>query len=248
MTLKPTVAGFIVAALSLVLLFIAYRPLQAQEARNSNENEEEEEFKYIEIVCPECETQKNLKIPLKIINKGYQIAALSIPQGMVCAHKFQVFFDKFLAIKRYQLVDFDFSHLEYYESTIQQDPEDIPQSPPFTIFQDLIAILRSSIDDREILGTAFFTKDGKVIYASIPPEVLFNVIKEFEVRNEKQMQEIDKMFLELKNQQKVCSEYIEVGDTKYIIVLILSKHVNFGMASMLFRNIKNKIKKHALKS
>ncbi|MHA1914153.1 MAG: hypothetical protein ACW986_09530 [Promethearchaeota archaeon] len=213
-----------------------------------NEVSQKEQFKEILIKCPECETQKNLKIPVKIISKNYQITTLSIPKGMVCDHKFQVFFDKSLTVKRYQVVDFDFPHLEYYESKILEDSENLTEFAHLPFFQDIITILRSNVDDREILGAAVFTPKGKVIYASIPPDILFNVIKEFEVRNEKQMQEIDKMFLELKNHQKVCSEFIEVQKTEFILVLILSRKVNFGMASMLFRNIKKKIKTLNVKS
>ena len=182
---------------------------------------EGEKFKYIQIICPECVTQKNLKIPLKIINKGYQITTLSIPKGMVCEHKFQVFFDKSLSVKRYQVVEFDFPHLEYYESRIQEDSENLTEFAPLPFFQEIITLLRNSVDDREILGTAVFTKKGKVIYASIPPDLLINIIREFEVRNEKQLQDIDKMFLEMKNHQKIYSEYTTVQNTEFILVLIL---------------------------
>ncbi|MHA2184521.1 MAG: hypothetical protein ACXAAI_05915 [Promethearchaeota archaeon] len=209
---------------------------------------EEERFKYIQIICPECETQKNLKIPLKIINKGYQITTLSIPKGMVCEHKFQVFFDKSLTVKRYQVVDFDFPHLEYYESRILKDSENLTEFAPLPFFQEIITLLRKSVDDREILGTAIFTKKGKVIYASIPPDLLFNIIREFEIRNEKQLQDIDKMFLEMKNHQKIYSEYTTVQNTEFVLVLILSRKTNFGMGSMLFSNIKKKIKNISLKS
>ena len=213
-----------------------------------DEISQKEKFKYTQIICPECETQKNLKIPVKIINKDYQITKLSIPKGMVCEHKFQVFFDKSLTVKRYQVIDFDFPHLEYYESRILEDSESLTQFAPSLFFQGIITLLRSSVDDREILGAAVFTKKGKVIYASIPPDILFNIIQEFKVRNEKRLQDLAKMFLELKNHQKICSEYIEIQNIEFILVLILSKNVNFGMGSMLFRNIKKKIKTINLKS
>ncbi len=207
-----------------------------------DEISQKEPFKYIKIKCPECETQKNLKIPVEIINQRLQITTLSIPKGVVCDHKFQVFFDKSLTVKRYQVIDFDFPHLEYYESRIVEDQESLTQFAPLPFFQDLITLLRSSIDDREILGAAVFTKKGKVIYASVPSDILFNIIKEFEVRKEKQLQDIAKMFLELKNLQKFYSEYIKVQNTEFILVLVLPRKVNFGIGSMLFRNIKKKIK------
>ncbi|MFW9820678.1 MAG: hypothetical protein ACFFE5_13800, partial [Candidatus Thorarchaeota archaeon] len=84
------------------------------EASSSGDIERKEEkesqiefFEYIKIKCPECETEKNLKIPVKILNQSHQITSISIPKGMVCEHKFQVFFDKSLTVKRYQLLDYD---------------------------------------------------------------------------------------------------------------------------------------------
>jgi len=207
-----------------------------------DEKSQKEQFKDIQLKCPECETSKKMKIPAKIINQGNLITTISIPRGMVCEHKFQVFLDKNLSVKRYQVVDFDFPHLEYYESQIIQEPENLIKFVPLNFSQGLINLLRNSVDDREILGVVIFTKEGKVVYASIPSDIIFNIIKEFEVRKEKQLQDIVKMFLELKDRQKICSEYIEVQNAEFILVLIFSKKVNFGMANMIFRDIKKKIK------
>ena len=222
--------------------------LNRQEIIEEVEPSKKEKFRYITLKCPECETQKKLSIPVKIINQGHQITTISVPKGMICDHKFQAFFDKSLTVNRYQVIDFEFPQLEYFESGVVDDPENPTQFTPLHFIKDIITLLRSSVDDREILGTAVFTNKGKVIYASVPSDILFNIIKEFEVRREKQLQDIDKMFLELKNRQKVCSEYIEVQNKEFIIVLIFSKKVNFGLGSMLFRNIKKKRKKITSKS
>lgn len=155
---------------------------------------------------------------------------------MVCGHNFQVFFDKSLTIRRYQIVDFEFPKMEYYIS------RDIEEQQKETFFQDIVNLLRGSVDDIDILGIAVFTNKGKVVYVSVPSNILFNIIKEFVVRKEKKMQNMIKMFIELENHQKFYSENIEVQNTEFILVLILSRKVNFGMGSMLFRNIKKKIK------
>lgn len=222
--------------------------LDRQEIIEEIEHSKREKFRYLTLKCPECETQKKLSIPVKIINQSHQITTINIPKGKVCEHKFQVFFDKSLTVNRYQVIDFDFPHLEYFESSIVDNPENLTQLTPLPFIQDIITLLRSFLDDREILGTAIFTNKGNVIYASVPSGILINIIKEFEVRREKQLQDIDKMFLELKNQQKVCSEYIEVQNKEFILLLIFSKKVNFGLGSMLFRNIKKKIKTITSKS
>lgn len=207
----------------------------------SGESSQKEQFRYMEIKCPECETHKNLSIPVKIIHQGHQLTTLSIPKGMVCEHKFQVLFDKSLSVKRYQVTDFDIPHLEYYESNIVEGSDNINKSTSLPFSKEIIALIRDSIDNRDILGAAIFTEKRKVKYASIPSDVLFNVIEEFEVRREKQLQEIDKMFLELKNHQKIYSEHINIQEIEYYLVLILARKVNFGMGSMLFGNIKKKI-------
>jgi hypothetical protein len=199
-------------------------------------------FKYMKIKCPECEKEKNLKIPIEIINQGHKITTLSVPKGIVCEHKFQVFFDKSFNVKRYQLLDYDIPHLEYSKSQIVEDSENITQVTTLPFFQEIITLLRSSTDNREILGAALFNNKGKVIYASVPSDMLFNIIKEFKARKEKQLQDISKMSLELKNRQKIYSEDIEVKNIEFTLVLILSKNVNFGMANMIFRNFKKKIK------
>ena len=103
-------------------------------------------------------------------------------------------------------------------------------------------MLRSVVDDREILGVAVFTKEGKVIYNLVPIDMLFNIIKEYEYRMEKQVQAIAKMYLVLKNRQKIFSDYIKIQNIEYNLVLVLSASVNFGMGTMLFNDIKNKIK------
>ncbi|MHA2394453.1 MAG: hypothetical protein ACXAEX_21145 [Promethearchaeota archaeon] len=215
--------------------------LPGEESIKKAEASQKELFRYLTIKCPECEIQKKLSIPVKILNQGHQITTISVPNGMVCEHKFQVFFDKSLTVKRYQVTDEKFPHLEYYESRIVEDSENLTSFAPSPFVQDLITLLRNNIDDRDILGAAVFTKKGKVIYASVPSDILFNIIKEFEVRREKQLQDIAKMFLDLKNHQKVYSEYIKFQNTEFILVLILSKRVNFGMGSMLFKNMKKKI-------
>jgi len=54
------------------------------------------------------------------------------------------------------------------------------------------------------------------------------------------------MFLELESHQKVCSEYIKINENKFILVLIFSEIVNFGIGNMLLRDIAKKIQKITL--
>ncbi len=208
---------------------------------------EGELFKKVFIICPECKTLKKLNIPSKIINQSKHITTISIPTGLICEHHFQAFVDKDSNVRGYQLGDFEFSKIEYIESTEsegeQEEDDDISEFTSLPSFQEIINLLRRSVDDREIIGCAIFTSNGKVIYSSIPHNTLLDTIKEFEVRNEKKLHSVTKMLLELKNHQKVCSEYIEIHNKEFILVLLFSDIVNFAIGTMFLKKIVNKIKK-----
>jgi hypothetical protein len=203
-------------------------------------------FNYVRVKCPICETLKSLKIPIKIIDQTQHLTRISLPKGMICEHSFQVLIDKSFTIKRYQLVDYEFHKIEFLKNNdreiLEEEDEDISHFISFPFYNDMINLLRESIDDREILGSAIFTDKGKVIYASVPSNILFNIIKEFEFRNEKELQAMTKMYIEVKNQEKIFSEYIKILNTNVIFVLIFSKRVNFGMGAMLFRDLIKKVK------
>ncbi len=202
-------------------------------------------FKKVLLICPECKTKKKLNIPLKIISQSEHITTVSIPTGLICDHHFQAFVDKDCHVRGYQLGDFEFTKIEYIESSdyegIKEKDDDISEFTSLEFFQEILNLLRRSVDDREILGCAIFTSNGKVIYSSIPHNTLLDTIKEFEVRNEKKLHSITKMLLELRNQQKVCSEYIKILNKEFIIVILFSEIVNFAIGSMYLKEIVNKI-------
>ena len=216
-------------------------------ATKERDSSQEDSFKKVLLICPECKTRKKLNIPLKIISQSEHITTVSIPTGLICKHHFQAFIDKNCDIRGYQLGDFEFSKLEYIESREfdgdQEEVDDISEFTSLQFFKEILNLLRVSVDDREILGCAIFTTNGKVIYSSIPHNTLLNTIKEFEVRNEKKLHSITKMLLELKNHQKVCSEYIEIHNREFILVILFSDIVNFAIGNMFLKKIVTKIKK-----
>jgi hypothetical protein len=174
------------------------------------------------------------------VNQTKHEITINVPKGIVCDHEFQVFINKYFTIERYNVVDFEFHKIEYLESgnlEELQKEQGASSEAISPIFQEIIKLLRNSIDDRDIIGNAIFSLEGKLLYASIPPDILFNVIKEFEIRRGKNLKNLMRMFLELKNNQKICSEYIEIQGINFLLVLIFSKKVNFGMGSMLLREI-----------
>lgn len=209
-------------------------------------------FENVLIRCPECSKQKKLKVPSIVLNQSENITTIGIPSGIICKHSFQAFVDNFSVVRGYQVVDFEFPKMEYYESKlieeVQKKEDDLSNLTSLPLFQDIINLLRGCVDDKEILGSAIFTVEGMVLYTSISHDTLLNTIREFEVRNEKKLHSIIKMFLELESHQKVCSEYIKINEDKFILVLIFSEIVNFGIGNMLLRDIANKIQKIILNS
>ena len=205
----------------------------------------DEIFKDVQIICPKCEARKDLKIPVKIVSQTQNLTTIGIPQGMICEHSFQILIDKSFTIRRYRIVDYKFHKLEYYKNSngnnLQED-NDLTLFTSFPFYKDIINIFRDSIDDREILGTAIFSDTGKVIYASVPSTLLFNIIKEFEFRRKTQLQEITKMYIEVENHQKIFLEYIEIQNIKISFVLIFSERVNFGMGTMILKDLKKRVK------
>jgi hypothetical protein len=203
---------------------------------------EKEIYQEILIVCPTCKTKKELRIPTKVINQAKQLTTVSIPSGAVCNHGFQAFIDKNFSIRGYQTVDFDFSHMEYFEyfdsdTTTSDDLCTLP------LFQEIIALLRSYVDDKEILGSGMFTVDGHILYSSLPSNTLFSIIKEFEVRSEKKLSSVKKMYFELENNQKICANYIEIQDIKFALVLFFSRVVKLGMGNLYLNDLVKKIRK-----
>lgn len=199
-------------------------------------------FKNVLLRCPECQTQRHLKVPSKIIDQSQNVITISIPSGMMCEHHFQAFVDQNFSVRGYQVVDFEFPKVEYFESRrVEGEEEDVNNLLSLPLFQKIINILRDCVNEKEILGTAIFTVEGAILYTSISQDTLLNTIREFEVRDEKKLHSISRMFLELRNHQKVCAEYIKINKKEFILVLIFSRFVNFGLGNLRLKNITQEI-------
>jgi hypothetical protein len=208
-------------------------------------NSPNELFENILLRCPKCETQKIIEVPSKIITQSGMVITIGIPVGLICDHSFQAFIDKYSAVRGYQVVDFLIPKTEYFQSDLPKDEQkDVNIQSSFTklpLFQDIINLLRNCVDDREILGSAVFTTKGNVLYSSIPDNTLIDTMSEFEVRSKEKLLSITKMFLELKNHQKVCSEYLVIHELEVVLVLIFSEMVNFAIGNMYLRDVVKKI-------
>jgi len=213
----------------------------------TKDTNEKELYKDILAICPTCKSRKELKIPTKIINQSKQLTTVSIPSGTVCEHSFQSFVDKNFVVRGYQKVDFEFAKMEFYEGggeLIEGEPDDqTSQLSSQPLFQEIVSLLRSYVDDKEILGSGMFTVDGHVLYSSLPSNTLFSITKEFEVRSEKKLSSLRKMYLELENNQKICSNYIEIQGRRFALVLFFSQMVKLGMGNLYLNDLVKKIKK-----
>lgn len=183
-----------------------------------------------------------MQIPIKIINQSKQLTTISVPLGLVCNHNFQTFVDKNFIIRGYQKVDFDLSSMEFYEDLRESQrnnvyENDVSKFKMFLFSDEIINHLRNCVDGKEILGIAFFTLEGQILYSSLNINTLYNTIREFEVRNEKNLIQVKKYFLVLANNQKIFSQYIEFGEFPLIATLILSDMVRLGMGDLLLKKL-----------
>lgn len=220
-------------------------------ANNDKAVEDFSAEKDVTVVCPKCKSKKDIRIPIHVINQAKQLTTISIPSGTTCKHSYQAFVDKNFKVRMYQPVDFEFSKVEILESTQEEALEDeteeetMARLTALSIFNDIIQILRESVDDVEILGSGLFTLEGRVLYSSLPKGTLTNVMREFEARSEKKLTQIKKMFLELENNEKICSKYMELESSpvQFVLVLFFSEKVKLGMGNLYLREMSRKISK-----
>ncbi len=207
-------------------------------------------FEEILVRCPICNKEnRKLRLPVKIINQSKQLTTVSIPSGLNCDHSFQAFVDKNFVVRGYQTVDFEFSKMELYESSVdvleEKEDSDVEENDftSMTIFQNIIQLLRDCVDDKEVIGSGIFSEEGKVLYSSLPQTTLFNTMREFEVRSERNLVSVKQMYLELENSEKFISKFMEINGIKFNLILMFSFRVKFGMGNLHLRDLLRKIVK-----
>ena len=197
----------------------------------------------IRFSCPVCYKSEKLQIPQKIFDDESSIVTVSIPKGVVCDHYFQAYIDKNFKVRGAQKVDFEFSKVEYFgeiasESSscnIETDGTEITEIKTSPLFQEVIGAIREFVDHHseteEVLGAALLRENGHLLYSSLPSDILWGIIREFETRSEKDLVPIKRLFLQLESDQIICSEVVGILDTNFNAVLIFSEDVKFGMAN-----------------
>lgn len=186
-------------------------------------------FKILELKCPICETHKKIKIPLNIINPSSKMITINIPEKSICDHSFQILIDQSFKVKKYQIGNFESNLIEYADSKY------------FPI--EIISQIRTFIDDIDVLGLVIFDDEWNVQFASMPSEFVFDLFKEINLRKKQKDRRITKLYMELKNENKMFIENIDILNYDYNLILLFSPKINFGMGTMLLKDIREKLEK-----
>ena len=203
----------------------SYSNLEGYDTQTSGDKS----FSNIELSCPICQTVKTLKIPTNFINPSLDLTKISIPKDRICEHSFQIQIDKSFIVKKYLIEEYISNKFEFSKDTY------------FT--EKIILQIQTLVDDREILGIAIFDDGWNIIFALIPSESIFDLSKEIQIRKEQHIRNMNKVYLEMKNQHKIFLEVIQIFNLDYILLLNFSQKVNFGMGTMLFKDVQEKLLK-----
>ena len=127
------------------------------------------------------------------------------------------------------------------DSIITGEDELIGNQP---LYRKIIDFIKRLMLENEILGAALFTINGKVIYTSLPHNILLSSLKELELRH-MMANEFKLTFVSLDNGQKVFTRKIDIPwklDPLLFVVLFESS-VPLGMAEVnldkLIKTIEN---------
>jgi len=116
------------------------------------------------------------------------------------------------------------------DSIITGEDELIGSQP---LYRKIIDLIKRLVLENEILGAALFAINGKVIYTSLPHNILLSSLKELEIRHQV-ANEFKLTFVSLDNGEKVFTRKINIPwklDPLLIVVLFESS-VPLGMAEL----------------
>ncbi|MFX1235831.1 MAG: hypothetical protein ACFFBY_14965 [Promethearchaeota archaeon] len=110
------------------------------------------------------------------------------------------------------------------------------------LYRKIVEMIKTLIFENEILGAALFAINGKVIYSSLPQEILLSSLKELEIRY-MVASDFNTTFYSLDNNQKIFSKIVKIPwklDPLLIVVLFESS-VPLGMAEVNLNKISKTI-------
>ncbi|MHA1679261.1 MAG: hypothetical protein ACTSW3_10905 [Promethearchaeota archaeon] len=101
------------------------------------------------------------------------------------------------------------------------------------LYKKIIDFLKKMLMGNEISGAALLLINGRVIYSSLPQDILLSSLKELEIRH-MIANEFDMTFYRLENQQKIFSKIVKIPWKldPLLIVVLFDASVPLGMAEI----------------
>ncbi len=186
-------------------------------------------------LCPECKSRESILIPRKIVEESKKLTTVSIPSGLMCSHSFQAFVDKHFKVRGYQPVDFEVSNLEYID-------DELEIFSTKDIFNKVKSILRENLRINNIIGTGIFTVNGRVLFASLPYDILIQMKQPFEVKDEKKTLMVEEMYFRLENGYKIFLNRIIIRQNSIIIIVVFNHESLTGMGNLIVNKLMVKIR------
>jgi len=114
--------------------------------------------------------------------------------------------------------------------------EELVSSQP--LYKKIIDLFNKLMFENEILGAALFSINGKVIFSSLPDDILLSSLKELEIRHIVAT-EFSLTFYSLENNEKVFSRIINIPWKldPLLIVILYESSVPLGMAEVNLEKI-----------
>ncbi|MFX0069682.1 MAG: hypothetical protein ACFFAO_01120 [Candidatus Hermodarchaeota archaeon] len=108
-------------------------------------------------------------------------------------------------------------------------------------YSKMVDLFKKKILENDIVGGALLSSNGKIIYSSLPPDLLLNSIKELEIRFMSGAKMIPELFYSLETGEKIFSSMLtpNIGVYDLFVVMLFERGVPLGMCEVnLFKTIK----------
>jgi hypothetical protein len=142
-------------------------------------------------------------------------------------------------LEEHVVEDYEVIHNSEFDAKIDsiiKGEEELSSSQP--LYKKIIDLIKRLTLENEILGAALFTINGKIIFTSLPQDILLSSLKELEIRHIAATK-YSLTFYSLENNQKVFSSLIDIPWKldPLLIVALYDSSVPLGMAEVNLEKI-----------
>ncbi len=110
-------------------------------------------------------------------------------------------------------------------------------------YEKIINFFKTFGFKNDITSAAVLSTNGKIIYSSLPNEILLKSLKELEIRFISGMMTLPEMYYSLENGQKVFSTIMKISHKMdLIIVLLFDALIPLGLAELNLKRVTKRIK------